>query len=140
MLKKSQQRAAIRSYLQTCSDHPTAAEIHQALIKEYPNLSLGTVYRNLNLMLSLGEVQKISFSDEADRYDGMLSPHYHHICTRCGAVHDIQMQQISGVDQLAQNFTEHKITAHQLVFFGLCRDCASSKDADGLVSEPVTLI
>ena len=137
MLKKSQQRAAIRSYLQTCSDHPTAAEIHQALIKEHPNLSLGTVYRNLNLMVSLGEVQKISFSDEADRYDGTLMPHYHHICTSCGAVHDIQMQQISGVEQLAQNFTEHKITSHQLVFFGTCQDCASAEDMETTVSEAV---
>lgn len=123
MLKNSRQRNSIKMFLMHRSDHPTANVIYQELRKEYPNISLGTVYRNLSLMCSLGEIRKISCSGESDRFDGIVVPHYHHICTKCGAVHDIPMQVIDSINQLAQNFTDHKITGHQTYFYGICKDC-----------------
>lgn len=105
------------------TDHPTANTIYQELQKEYPNISLGTVYRNLNLMCSLGEVQKISCGEESDRFDGVAAPHYHHVCTQCGAVHDIPMQVIDSINDLAQNFTPHEISGHQTYFYGICKHC-----------------
>lgn len=127
MLKNSRQRNSIKTFLMHRTDHPTANVIYQELRKEYPNISLGTVYRNLNLMCSLGEIQKINCGEEADRFDGISTPHYHHICTKCGAVHDIPMQVISSINGLAQNFTEHSISEHQTYFYGICKECKDIK-------------
>lgn len=123
MMKNSRQRNSIKMFLMQRTDHPTAAVIYQELRKEYPNISLGTVYRNLNLMCSLGEIRKVSCTGESDRFDGITAPHYHHICTKCGAVHDIPIQVIDSINELAQNFTEHRITGHQTYFYGICKDC-----------------
>ena len=131
MAKNSKQRNSIKMFLMHRTDHPTANVIYQELRKEYPNISLGTVYRNLNLMCSLGEIRKISCGEESDRFDGVSAPHYHHICTKCGAVHDIPMQVIDGINELAQNFTKDNISAHQTYFYGICRDCSNkNKDAE----------
>lgn len=126
MLKNSRQRNSIKMFLMQRTDHPTANVIYQELRKEYPNISLGTVYRNLNLMCSRGEIRKISCGDDSDRFDGISVPHYHHICTKCGAVHDIPMQVIESINELAQNFTEHKITEHRTYFYGICKECSET--------------
>lgn len=123
MLKNSRQRNSIKAFLINRTDHPTANTIYQELRKEYPNISLGTIYRNLNLMCSLGEIRRISCGEESDRFDGNAASHYHHICKKCGAVHDIPMQMIDSISALAQNFTEHEIIEHETYFYGICKDC-----------------
>lgn len=128
MLKNSRQRKAIKDFLMQRTDHPTASTIYQELKKEYPNISLGTVYRNLNLMCSLGEIARISCGEDSDRFDGRSTPHYHHVCTECGAVHDIPMEALDGINQLVQNFTEHEIEEHWMYFYGLCNDCKRKRE------------
>ena len=130
MLKNSRQRNSIKMFLMQRTDHPTASVIYQELRKEYPNISLGTVYRNLNLMCSLGEIRRISCGDVSDRFDGISAPHYHHICTKCGAVHDIPMQVIESINELAQNFTEHKVIEHHTYFYGICKNCREDPPDD----------
>lgn len=128
MIKNSRQRNSIKLLLQSRTDHPTAYTIYEELRREQPNISLGTVYRNLKLMCSMGEIIKINCGDESDHFDGNPNPHYHHVCTRCGAVHDLPMKVLAGVNELAQNFTEHEILENQICFYGICKDC---KDAEG---------
>jgi Fur family peroxide stress response transcriptional regulator len=128
MMKNSRQRNSIKIFLMHRTDHPTASTIYQELRKEYPKISLGTVYRNLNLMCSLGEIRRISCGEESDRFDGVATPHYHHVCTLCGAVHDIPMQPICSINELAQNFTEHEIFLHQTYFYGICKDCKNKDE------------
>ena len=130
MLKKSQQRAAIRSYLQTCSDHPTAAEIHQALIKEYPNLSLGTVYRNLNLLADLGQISRIRCEEGMEHFDCETCDHYHFVCRSCGKILDLPMDIITDLDARAESAGVGSVETHSLLFYGRCSACGTEETED----------
>ena len=82
-LKYSRQREAIKEYLHNTKEHPTADKVYVNIRKEYPNISLGTVYRNLNLLVEHGEILKLSCTDGSDRFDGNPVPHYHFVCNKC---------------------------------------------------------
>ena len=81
MIKRSRQREAIQQCLMGRRDHPTAETVYLSIKDEFPNISLGTVYRNLSLLSDLGEVQKITVSGGPDRFDADVSQHYHFLCT-----------------------------------------------------------
>ena len=76
-MKYSRQREAIRNFLCSRKDHPTAEVVYENLRKEYPKISLGTVYRNLSLLVELGEAIKFPGLDGQDHFDGNAMPHYH---------------------------------------------------------------
>ena len=80
-LKYSRQRESIKNYLCGREDHPTADMIYTSIRREYPRISLGTVYRNLSLLTESGEIQKIT-TDGADRFDAKVAPHSHFVCKR----------------------------------------------------------
>ena len=84
-LKYSRQREAIKSFLMTRKDHPTADVVYENVRKEFPNISLGTVYRNLNTLVELNYIQKIKSTDNIDRYDKILN-HSHFICIKCNII------------------------------------------------------
>ena len=90
VLKYSRQRECIKNYLQDREDHPTADMIYTSIRRDFPNISLGTVYRNLSLLVELGEIRKIT-TDGADRFDAKLIPHSHFICKDCGSVLDVMI-------------------------------------------------
>jgi Fur family peroxide stress response transcriptional regulator len=123
MLKHSRQRESIKNFLMTRYDHPTADTVYNNIREEFPNISLGTVYRNLSLLADIGEIQKISTGVGPDRFDANTSPHYHFICRNCGAVLDLN---VSGLDHInilaAQNF-DGVIEGHTAFFYGMCPDC-----------------
>ena len=81
-LKYSRQRESIKEFLAGRKDHPTADVIYENIRLQYPNISLGTVYRNLSLLSSIGEITKVSTGDGADHYDGNVHPHNHFICNK----------------------------------------------------------
>ena len=83
-LKYSKQRASIKDYLMHTTSHPTADTVYLHIKEEFPNISLGTVYRNLNLLADIGEALRIPTPDGGDRFDGRCEPHYHVVCTNCG--------------------------------------------------------
>ena len=83
-LKYSRQRESIMEFLRGRDDHPTADTVYMNIRRVYPNISLGTVYRNLSLLASLGEITRITCEDGADRFDAVTKPHYHVFCRRCG--------------------------------------------------------
>ena len=84
MLKRSKQRESIKKFLISRYDHPTAETVYMNIKEEFPNISLGTVYRNLSLLADIGEIQKLSTGIGPDRVDGNPKPHYHFICKECG--------------------------------------------------------
>ena len=90
-LKYSRQRESIKEFLMTQTSHPTADIIYENMKQIYPNISLGTVYRNLSLLTDLGEIRKISSVSGADHYDGRIDPHCHFICTDCGRILDLDI-------------------------------------------------
>ena len=73
------------------TSHPTADTVYLHIKEEFPNISLGTVYRNLNLLADIGEALRIPTPDGGDRFDGRCEPHYHVVCTNCGNVFDLEM-------------------------------------------------
>lgn len=123
ILKYSRQRESIKACLKSRRDHPTADHVYLSMREEYPNLSLGTVYRNLNLLVEQGEARKLSFGYGPDRFDGDMSPHYHFVCRACGTVTDLPLEHSSHLDEEAQRCCPGRIDSHLTYFYGLCRDC-----------------
>lgn len=122
-LKYSRQRESIKANLIGRFDHPTADTLYMTLRNEFPNISLGTVYRNLNLLVELGEIRKLNCGDGADRFDADLNPHYHFVCNSCGAVSDLVMDAIDRINQEAQNCCSGQIDNHTVYFYGTCQNC-----------------
>lgn len=125
-LKYSKQREMIKDFLMTRRDHPTADVVYTNVRRQNPNISLGTVYRNLSLLADLGEIQRLRLGDGTDHFDADTSPHYHFICTKCGQVIDLKMESIEGIRELAGADFEGTIDGHVTYFYGTCGDCTKS--------------
>ena len=122
-LKYSRQREAIKDFLAHSHEHLTADIVYMNLRESFPNISLGTVYRNLSLLSEMGQIQKISMKDGADRFDGTVSPHDHFICESCNYIEDIFLDDKEEITQSAQQRFDGKIRTHTTIFYGLCRKC-----------------
>ena len=105
-LKYSRQRESIKEFLMTRKDHPTADVVYENMKKIYPNISLGTVYRNLSLLSEIGEIQKLSNFGGADHFDGCVEPHCHFMCTTCGDVLDLETEGMDDlIEKAGRNFS-----------------------------------
>ncbi len=123
-LKKSRQRDAIMTFLLSRKDHPTADTIYENVKKEIPNISLGTVYRNLAQLTERGEILKLSFDGTSDRYDATTKPHYHFRCRNCGSVCDLDIEDdFSDMIEVASKKFDGFIEGHTTFFFGCCSHC-----------------
>lgn len=126
-LKYSRQRESIKEFLSGRFDHPTADTIYSELRDVYPNISLGTVYRNLSLLEELGEISKISTGDGPDRYDGNSETHYHFVCTECHRVEDLEMENIDFINDTAAKNFNGEIHGHITHFYGKCGNCTKKQ-------------
>ena len=124
-LKYSRQRESIKHFLAETKDHPTADAVYMHVKKEFPNISLGTVYRNLNLLTDIGEAVKIATPDGGDRFDGRVEPHNHFLCKKCGRLLDLDldMTRLNEVNQLAADNFDGIIESSSTLFYGECSDC-----------------
>ena len=122
-LKYSRQREAIKEFLNSRYDHPTADTVYENMREIYPNISLGTVYRNLSLLVNIGEVMKITTPNGPDRYDARTVPHNHFICTNCHSVIDLEMEDTKDLVKLAAKQFDGQIDGCTTHFFGLCKIC-----------------
>ena len=127
MLKYSKQRESIKNFLVTRYDHPTAETVYLNIRREFPNISLGTVYRNLNLLAEIGEIQKLSPGIGPDRFDGNPAPHYHFICRHCGCVMDLTGSGLDHINILAGQDFDGEIEGHITYFYGACPFCKASE-------------
>ena len=109
----SRQRESIKDFLSTRKDHPTADTIYMNIRKQFPNISLGTIYRNLNLLSDIGEITRLTTGDGCDHYDFNTAPHNHFVCTRCHSVLDLEMDSIDDIVEVAP-------TLH-IFLWNLCR-------------------
>lgn len=123
MIKHSRQREAIRQNLMTRYDHPTAETVYMAIKEDFPNISLGTVYRNLSLLSDLGEIQKISTGAGPDRFDGNPKPHCHFQCRKCYSVLDIPFEHPDALNAHASKTFPGIIEGCSIQFYGLCPNC-----------------
>lgn len=122
-IKYSRQRDAVITMLRNRYDHPTAEQLYSDLKLYLPKISLGTVYRNLSLLESMGELVRISAPGESDRFDGNIAEHYHFACEKCGSVTDIEIPVNSELDSLVESITNADVKRHTTVFYGVCENC-----------------
>ncbi len=124
-LKYSRQRASIMEYMAHTKEHPTADMVYLHVRKEFPNISLGTVYRNLNLLAERGDIRKISVPDGGDRFDGRMEPHSHVVCSTCGEVFDLDLDSVDtdAINRIADEHFDGCVEGHTTLFFGTCPDC-----------------
>ena len=127
-MKYSSQRECIREFLADRHDHPTAETVYMNVKKDFPNISLGTVYRNLSLLTEVGEIKKISSGIGPDRFDWNTAPHYHVLCTTCGSVMDLKMDNIDHINILAGNEFDGRIDGHIAFFLGTCKECMEKEN------------
>lgn len=109
--------------------HPTADWIYQRLKDEMPDLSLGTVYRNLKVLAEQGLIRKLPFGSTFDRYEAKTEPHCHLVCEKCGVVKDFNMPQSSALNRRAEQVSDFSITGHRIDFFGMCSSCRNDRNA-----------
>ena len=129
-IKYSRQREAIRNFLMTRRDHPTADVVYSSVRDEFPNISLGTVYRNLTLLADRGEISRLRLGDGADHFDADTSPHYHFVCTDCGKVIDLDLDSIRSMDVLnGQDVDGNLIAGNVTYFYGTCGACRREADS-----------
>lgn len=129
-LKYSRQREAIKQFLSSTTSHPTAETVYQHIRKEYPRISLGTVYRNLSLLSSLGEVQKLTDSNGVEHFDADISPHVHFVCSECAQVYDLQLELSADLDERASSCFNGEIHGHAVYFYGRCENCLRKESSE----------
>lgn len=124
----SKKRAAILSAIQGTDCHPSAEWVYQTLKPSHPDLSLGTVYRNLIFFQERGDIRSVGVVRGQERFDGVTTPHSHFICSRCGAVMDLS--QIELADHLDRDVSEQyglMVDYHELNFHGVCQTCIQNQ-------------
>jgi len=121
-LRFTPQRKVILEELKGLDTHPTADELYERVRRRMPKISLGTIYRNLDILSHQGLIQKLEVAESQMRFDGNPSPHYHVHCTRCGRIGDIfSCPDISFV--LKEIETDFRIDGYSLIFHGQCPNC-----------------
>ena len=126
-MKFSKQRELILNAVRDNTVHPTADYIYDYLKKDNPNLSLGTVYRNLSQLVNHGFIQKVSIPGFPDRFDGNISEHNHMICEICGNIQDIQCDTLRNIPRVISDELDLEITSCNVILQGICKNCKNKK-------------
>ena len=123
-MRYSHQRELILEAVKSVKTHPTADMVYEAIRQTEPSISLGTVYRNLNLLASNGDITPLYTGDDKVHYDGDTSSHRHFVCKKCKKIIDIFI-----TPQIPSEITQKmKLTVEEekTVYYGQCRECASA--------------
>ncbi len=123
MRRETRQREAILRVLINTKAHPTADWIYEEVRKEIPNISKGTVYRNLQVLQEDGAVTELNLNGTVSRFEAKQDSHYHFRCERCGRVFDLDEPVNNKLDERVAKRTGFTVSHHQLEFRGLCKDC-----------------
>jgi Fur family transcriptional regulator, ferric uptake regulator len=126
--RNTPQRRVILEELQRMASHPTAIELYEVVRRRLPKVSLGTVYRNLDLLAQAGAIRRLDFSGAEARFDGSVTPHDHIRCLRCGRLDDIGTVPLAQSSRFANDFRGYKVLGHRLEFIGICPRCQAQPD------------
>lgn len=122
--KLTPQRLAVVKILAESKGHPSVEQIYAQLKTNFPTMSLATVYRNVMLLKSLGELLELGFPDGSNRYDGNKPyPHVHIVCVHCKRILDPDLDALKDVKAELVRETEFEIVSHRIDFFGICKQC-----------------
>lgn len=124
----TKQRAAVRNIIYNSPDHLSAEQIYSQAREQIPDIGLGTVYRNLNLLTENGEIRRVPIPNHSDRFDKNTSLHGHYYCLGCNKVFDIDMDNFALA--MLTDSVGVKLLGYELIAFCLCQDCiANGKSA-----------
>lgn len=122
-LRMTRQRRVILDEIRRMDFHPSADEVYEVVRRKLPRISLGTVYRNLEILSELGEIQKLELGGTLKRFDPITRKHYHIRCINCDRVDNAPMGVMSSVENALSEATDYQVTGHSLEFLGLCPRC-----------------
>ena len=125
-LKLTPQRIAVYKNLLATKEHPSAETIYRNLQKDYPTMSLATVYKTLKTLVEVNLVQELNVGEGNFRYDANSLPHPHIQCMNCGKVSDIDGIYFSDLNDKIRNYTDYEVLANQVYFYGLCTNCKNN--------------
>ena len=121
-MRYSHQRELILTAVKSVKTHPTADMVYDSLHEENPNLSLGTVYRNLAVLAMSGEITPIYTGDNKVHYDGDTDPHCHFVCKGCNKIIDVFITPQIPTEVLSHK--EFEVEEEKTILYGRCRECA----------------
>ena len=122
-MKYSKQREIIKRLVLNNEEHPSAHDLYQGIRKDYPHISLATVYRNLNLLAEEGLIRKIENSYGSDRFDFQTMPHHHMFCKTCGDVYDLNLEELKYIENQIKQAFGFEVTDFHIE--GECQKCKS---------------
>ncbi len=127
ILRHSKKRDAMLELMRATDCHPSADWVYRQLRRRFPDLSLGTVYRNLSQLVEEGLIKSVGVVDGQERFDARLEPHAHFVCSRCGRVLDLP--NCVSEDDLAPLGREYGFTptSYELHIYGTCQNCAGDR-------------
>lgn len=128
--RRSRQRELVLRLVASTSAHPTADWVYAEARKELPSVSLGTIYRNLQVLEREGRIRAIDSWGKPTRYDADTSDHYHFVCLGCGSISDLPKP--AGGDSRVADLAAGRgfvVTGHKLEFQGYCPDCGNKRSA-----------
>jgi Fur family transcriptional regulator, peroxide stress response regulator len=124
--RMTRQRRVILDELRKVKTHPCADELYENVRKVLPRISMGTVYRNLEILTRQNEILTLNIPGSLKRYDGNPHPHYHIRCLECGCIDDAPMEVLN-LDQYSKSFSNFEIKGHHIEFTGVCQTCVKDE-------------
>ena len=121
--RMTRQRRAILEEFRTPGQHLTADMVYERVRRRMPNISLGTVYRNLEILSQAGLIKTLHLGGGQRQYDGGMHRHYHVRCIRCGKVSDVSADSFGDLDAAAARASDFEVLGHELGFEGICAEC-----------------
>ena len=128
--KVTPQRLAVYSALGHTTVHPSAENIYQELLPDYPTMSLATVYKSLKIFCEVGIAQELNVGEDSFRYDARVHSHPHIHCIHCGRVDDVETLPTEAFSQQVTKETGYELTGQQYYFYGVCPACRQSMSTE----------
>ncbi|MFX1279090.1 MAG: Fur family transcriptional regulator [Promethearchaeota archaeon] len=122
--KVTTQRLAICKFILSRRDHPSADQIYQRLRKDYPTISLGTIYKTIHLLKEIGLIQELGFNEGSSRYDPDMELHINMVCTKCGKIHDFKTEKVKELWNTIVSESGVKPKAQRIDLYYECEECS----------------
>ena len=130
----TKQREVIIEELRSVTTHPTADQIYEMVRKRLPKISIGTIYRNLDILSEINMIQKIEWGGTQKRFDGNIEDHHHVRCRVCGKVEDLMSDPIAAdeIEKIYSGAKGYYELTHKLELVGVCPECSKKDEPVGL--------
>jgi Fur family transcriptional regulator, peroxide stress response regulator len=121
--RSSVQRRLVHRIIESRRDHPTAQSVFEQAQEQMPSISLGTVYRNLQLLVDQGVLLERKIGNRPARYEANRHRHYHICCSECGVLEDLSVPYQEVLDRRVQRMVRYRLQEHRMEFYGVCPQC-----------------